>query len=81
MACATNSFILQEMHDYNNNDLHRIDNFFQPAEPLELDSSEVFDGDRTVAGCAPFLGAHRLQPAPLALQVPAGDVQHRGVHL
>ena len=60
--------------------LHRIDKIFG-SQGLDMDTSEVFNGRGAVASGAAFLGPHSLQPAPLALEVPAGDVQDRGAHL
>ena len=40
-----------------------------------MDPSEVLDGGEAGAHGAGLAGAHRPQPAPLALQVPAGHVQ------
>ena len=46
-----------------------------------MNPSEVFDRGRAAASCATFLGSNRLQPAALALEMPARDVEDRGAHL
>ena len=46
-----------------------------------MNPSQVFDRGGTAASGATFLRSHRLQPASLALEMPAGDVQDRGAHL
>ena len=46
-----------------------------------MNSSEVFDRGGAAASGATFLCSDRLQPAALALEVPARDVEDRGAHL
>ena len=46
-----------------------------------MNPSEIFDVGGTAASGATLLCSHCLQPAPLTLEVPARDVQHRGAHL
>ena len=55
-------------------------NMIHYSYTLETNFPQLLDRGRPGADAADLLGPDGLEPALLALEVPAGDIQHRGHH-